>query len=320
MLNRFPTYRTSDPDKFRDTANDVFAATRATIPTSDNFEVWAQFTQLNDIALATGGSTTGFSLIYPECDFARIQFARKGRGTCTVANLTSLVENGQAFVTSPGQAARMDYGEGHERLTLRLPTNLISQKLMMLTGVQPQGQLDFCPELSLITPATRGLFDLVSFLEFQLDAAFLSLTVIHEIEQAIVTSFLFATKHRFSRLLEQGVRDAAPHQVRLAEEFIVANWNRPIRIEDLVAITNVSARSLFRSFREARSYSPLAFAKMVRLKRAKEMLSESNPNTSVTGVACYCGFSNLGHFAKDYNRAFGELPSATLERARYLLR
>jgi hypothetical protein len=27
-------------------------------------------------------------------------------------------------------------------------------------------------------------------------------------------------------------------------------------------------------------------------------------------------FANLGHFAKDYQRAFGELPSATLARGK----
>ena len=43
----------------------------------------------------------------------------------------------------------------------------------------------------------------------------------------------------------------------------------------------------------------------------------SNPYaTSVTEVAYSCGFSNLGHFAKDYGRHFGELPSETLNAAK----
>jgi AraC-like DNA-binding protein len=36
----------------------------------------------------------------------------------------------------------------------------------------------------------------------------------------------------------------------------------------------------------------------------------------VTGIAFKCRFGNLGHFAADYRRAFGELPSDTLARHR----
>ena len=108
----------------------------------------------------------------------------------------------------------------------------------------------------------------------------------------------------------------SPREVRQAEEYIEANWNQPIRIEDLVAITNFSARSLFNSFRKTRGYSPMTFAKPLRLKNAREMLAAGNPNTSGTGVAFKCGFGNLGHFANDYREAFGELPSKTLARTR----
>ena len=61
-----------------------------------------------------------------------------------------------------------------------------------------------------------------------------------------------------------------------------ANWNKSIRIEDLVKLTNVGTRSLFRSFRKTRGYSPMAFAKLLRLNHAKEMLSNGGSNTSVT--------------------------------------
>ena len=58
------------------------------------------------------------------------------------------------------------------------------------------------------------------------------------------------------------------------------------------------------------------FVKQVRLKHAKEMLTAPAPNKSVTSVAFACGFGNLGHFASDYRRAFGEMPSETLAGAK----
>lgn len=314
MFHRSAINRTADPDRFRDTANHVFGATQATVPTSENFEVWARFLSLNDITLATGGSTTGFSLIYPESDFARVQFSKSGCGTSTVANSTGIVGNGLANVIPPGQISRMDYGERHERLTLRISTKAIREKLTILTGMQPRGTIDFQSEIDLNAPQARGLFGLVSLLDAsctQLPSA-----AIAEVEQAIITAFLFASKHKFRHLLEQDVRDAAPHEVRMAEEFIDANWRNPIYMEDLVATANVSARSLFRSFKSTRGCSPMAFVKMVRLNNAKKLLSAGDPKTSVVSIAFYCGFSNIGHFANDYKLAFGELPSATLARAR----
>lgn len=40
----------------------------------------------------------------------------------------------------------------------------------------------------------------------------------------------------------------------------------------------------------------------------------SRGKASVTQIALKCGFQNLGHFARDFRLAFGELPSDTLRR------
>jgi transcriptional regulator GlxA family with amidase domain len=46
------------------------------------------------------------------------------------------------------------------------------------------------------------------------------------------------------------------------------------------------------------------------------MLMMPDDTTSVTSVAFDCGFTNLGHFAKDYGKCFGEPPSETLNRTK----
>jgi transcriptional regulator GlxA family with amidase domain len=79
-------------------------------------------------------------------------------------------------------------------------------------------------------------------------------------------------------------------------------------------VTGASARTIFKTFRQSRGYSPMAFLKQVRLDHARRMLLKSDSKTSVTAVALACGFHNLGHFARDYRARFGELPSETLGR------
>jgi transcriptional regulator GlxA family with amidase domain len=139
--------------------------------------------------------------------------------------------------------------------------------------------------------------------------------VLRELEQTILVSFLSANRHTFSDLLEREPKDTLPSHVRLAEEFIEANWDQAISIEKLVEATGVGARAIFRTFQRSRGYSPMAFARMVRLRHAREMLATPDPETSVTSVAFVCGFGNLGHFARDYRETFGERPSETLARA-----
>ena len=59
----------------------------------------------------------------------------------------------------------------------------------------------------------------------------------------------------------------------------------------------------------------MAFVKQLRLERARQMLMRTDTNPSVTEVAFFCGFSNMGNFAADYRKHFGERPSDTLKRA-----
>jgi transcriptional regulator GlxA family with amidase domain len=73
---------------------------------------------------------------------------------------------------------------------------------------------------------------------------------------------------------------------------------------------------LFKAFSKTYGISPMMFVKKLRLEHARRFLTTPDARTSVTGTAFACGFSNLGHFARDYHNIFGELPSQTLIRAK----
>lgn len=116
---------------------------------------------------------------------------------------------------------------------------------------------------------------------------------------------------------EPRVRMPITWQVRRAEEYIETHWNQPITIACLARATAASARSIFYHFKSSRGLSPMSFLKQVRLKHAREMLEKSGVGRSVTEIAIDCGFGNLGHFAGDYLKRFGERPSDTLKRSKY---
>jgi transcriptional regulator GlxA family with amidase domain len=116
---------------------------------------------------------------------------------------------------------------------------------------------------------------------------------------------------------ESALRGLKTWQARRVEQYIETHWDQPITIETLARATAASARSIFHHFRSCRGQSPMAFLKQVRLQHAKEMLERTDLNRSVTDTAIACGFGNLGHFAGDYFKRYGEHPSDTLKRGKY---
>jgi AraC-like DNA-binding protein len=317
-LHRFPVFQTSSTEVLREIGEKVFGASKIDLRKSDRFNTRANFVQLQDIALAYAMIDCDINLQYPEADFVRLQFGQSGFASTIAGGQSTEVNALQACVTSVGLASTMVCSGENRRLTLRVNGGALDRMLFSLLGFKPKGALTFVPAMRHDDPKTRGLLQMVTFLAKQLDStsAVLPPLVLHELEQAITVAVLCAGNHNFSEFFEDQARNPPSGAVLRAEEFIRANWDKPIRIDDLVALTEVSARSLFKAFKRTRGYSPIAFAKMVRLKQARQMLDGGNPAISVTGVAFKCGFGNLGHFAADYRRAFGELPSETLAAQR----
>lgn len=135
-----------------------------------------------------------------------------------------------------------------------------------------------------------------------------------------ITNFIGATVDVTEfKTLEADLREAtAAGHLRNVEDYIEANLAQTLTIETLASVLNVSERSIFRYFKQARDCTPMEFVKSLRLRTAQRMLQQPEAGASVAAIAYKCGFHNLGHFAKDYRIAFGELPSETLTKGRRL--
>lgn len=80
-------------------------------------------------------------------------------------------------------------------------------------------------------------------------------------------------------------------------------------------IAGVGERTLQYAFRERFGLTPAAFIKARRLASARRLLCQVHfEGQSVGDIAASHGFWHLSHFAADYRRSFGELPSETLKR------
>lgn len=317
-LNRSPVLRTHDPEEMRHALLTVYGASGFEVANAAGFEAVANYLSLPNIGLGFCGYGARALVEFPGLDVTRLQIPLKGVATTRLGGGRDVILEHRPGMIPSGEPASVTFEPGYEQLILRIGTPALESALTTLLGAKPRGALVFDPAAAAKEPSGQILRELTIFLAKQLNsaAAQLPATMLTELEQALIIAFLSAQRHNFSELLEGNVKEAAPRLVRLAEEYIEASWNRAITIEELAAQTNTSIRSLYAAFKKARGYSPMTFAKTVRLRRARQMLLEAGPRTSVSQVAYKCGFGNLGHFASDFRRAFGQLPSDVLARSR----
>jgi AraC-like DNA-binding protein len=321
-LQRFPVVQTREPEEMRHALISTYGARH--FATSDNsaFSARANYAKFESIGIGFCAYGKGRTVVdFPEGDFARIQFGLKGTSATTIEGRKVLVDSEQACVTSPGRAAKIAFEPDYEQIIVRIETSALRHALTSILGAQSKVGPEFDAELNLNHPLAANFRRLVFAFAQQLDecAAELPRILLKQIEQSITLNFLYATRHSLNELLEQREGDASVRHIQRVEEYIEAHWDQPLNVEILATVANIGVRALFRTFQQTRGYSPKAFAKSIRLKKAKEILSSGSQETSVTAVAFRCGFSNLGHFANDYRNMFGELPSCTIEKARKAL-
>lgn len=133
-------------------------------------------------------------------------------------------------------------------------------------------------------------------------------------------------KRNILELLTEPIRDASRYQgkeprsaVKLVAEvdrFLVDAGNRPIHISELCERFNVGRRRLHRAFHEVLGMTPISFLRQKRLGDVHSVLLQGGPDLMIRDVAVAHGFIELGRFAQEYRRLFGELPSTTMRRTR----
>jgi AraC-like DNA-binding protein len=109
------------------------------------------------------------------------------------------------------------------------------------------------------------------------------------------------------------VHHALPASLARALEWLKGRLDEPIQLETLAAAAGVRPRTLEAHFKLYLGTTPLGWVRRTRLARARQQLLAAGDEVSVTDIAAANGFSQLGRFAAQYYRQFGELPSRTLK-------
>jgi len=109
---------------------------------------------------------------------------------------------------------------------------------------------------------------------------------------------------------------ALPADLVRALGWLRSHLSEPIQLDVLAQVSGVRPRTLETHFKMFLGTTPLGWVRRMRLALARQELLHSAPHATVTDVALASGFNQLGRFAAQYREAFGELPSATIQRSR----
>ena len=315
---RFQAFDTDDPDELATWLSRLFGRAWVDLQGCNaKFHCRIRYLSFGDIGIIHGQYNSGFKISIPDFDtFVGSPAPLTGTGTHEIGGKKVTVSKGCGAILSPGDA-KLNFGTHFEHLSLIVPPAVLTGKLAAIVGDLHLGALHFDPKINNCTHQANLLARLLGIVGTEVSGSLPMPPIMQsELQQAMITSLLLASTNNYSGLLHGEPMTAAPWQVRRAEQYIETNWDQPITIEALVAATNISARSLFSSFKAGRGYSPMDFVKRVRLRHARQKLSTPDVGTSVSAVAFECGFGNPGHFAGDYHHHFGERPSDTLRRSR----
>jgi AraC-like DNA-binding protein len=227
----------------------------------------------------------------------------------------------RAVILSPTRDnySSMRLEAGSARIHFYLSRETLLRQLTALLGEPVERATEFEPALVLTSGYGRSLasFLLMAIANFeQPDATLRNSIMMTTFEQFIMTELLLAQPHTYSERLRRHEKPISPRDVKRAIDFMEANLEAAITVADIVDVSGVPGRTLFKHFRDWRGISPMRYLRNARFQRARELLGRARPESSVTELAMSLGFNHMGRFSVEYRRRFGESPSETLQRRR----
>ena len=243
----------------------------------------------------------------------------EGEGHFTQDGFQGLINSRIVRPMNPTGTASMRFSPGETNLTLRIPGAALTQWLQQQTGRAVAEPLVFQQQADPTEANAPGLRRFLAYLCEEFDRRARSVenrASARQLEQTLLGLVMTQLPHNYSDSLGGEPLGPAPEYIRRVEEFITNHAGESLSLRDLVAIAEVSERSLQAGFRRYRDTTPMEYLRDQRLELASRALRNApTDGRSVTEVALAYGFTHLGKFAKCYRERFGETPSVTRRRA-----
>jgi AraC-like DNA-binding protein len=149
---------------------------------------------------------------------------------------------------------------------------------------------------------------MVALLDHPEDIAFLAGLIQREIVYRILSGPQGKHLRAIATLGEQSNRTAK------AIAWLRENFSRPLRVEELAAISHMGVSTFHHHFRSLTSMSPLQYQKHLRLHTARERMLTTGLDAA--SAAFEVGYESASQFSREYSRFFGQPPMRDIKARR----
>jgi AraC-like DNA-binding protein len=242
-----------------------------------------------------------------------IQYPLSGSFVLEIDGRALSVVPGTGAVISPAQRVRRTAEPGWT-LVFNVPGDFLRSRLEARLGRSVPCSIVFHP---LIRAAAAEIFNYGLLMVEAIDrhVAESGSSLAEVLEVGFVDLLLMLQPHTQGETLARSEACERSHRIRTVTEYIDANLVRKLSVAQLANVAGCGVRSLQATFMELCGMSPTEYVRGRRLAMARQLLEAAGSDTTITGVAHQTGFSQPARFADYYKRAYGELPSETLQRA-----
>ena len=237
---------------------------------------------------------------YTKPDYYIFYFVKEGKGYVTVRQATHKVGAGQGFVLFPNEEARVKSEHkgamnvtwvafsGHlvDRYLSRAKLSVYKPVFSDNSEHEVEAMFDRLLAVSTTLPNRycKIMAQLYSIFGFLLDNAF-------DIKPEAVSPEFYLIK---------------------ALDFIDANYQDDISVEDIAANAGINRKALYAVFKSLTGFSPKDYLIYYRMCKATALLKDEN--LSIEVVAVSVGYSDQFHFSKEFKKNVGVSPSVYRRR------
>jgi AraC-like DNA-binding protein len=129
------------------------------------------------------------------------------------------------------------------------------------------------------------------------------------------SNLLYPENLTLSKRVTLSTGGLAPWQVKRINLFIAQNISRPMSIEKLARLSNLSTSYFSAAFKASYGTSPHNHVIRCRVEHAKQLMLEGD--TPLCQIALDCGLADQAHLSRVFRRVTGTTPSAWRRHSRH---
>jgi AraC-like DNA-binding protein len=222
---------------------------------------------------------------------------------------------GQSLVFSPEAPAEITWSADCAQLCLMIPRAGLEAELERLLGRSLRARLRF--EFAVAPDRDAGRLRTVLGLvaqELDLPSGLSTSDVAaRHLEGLVLDGLLLGQQHNYTEATIGPSGGARGGLITRAVDLMEERPGEPWTVVGLAAELHLSVRALQAGFKRELGMAPMAYLRLVRMRRARAALREASPTeTTVRAVALSLGLVHQGRFASSYRAMFAETPSETL--------